>query len=291
MPLAQQIETLKGRGLLIDDEAEAVRALDAISYFRLADYWFHLEADHRTHTFLPNSHFDEVMRCYHFDNDLKALLFRAIQTIEVAVRSKVIKHFAPTYGPFWFMDETRAVNNQYFTKNLEAIRKEVGRSRERYIREHFRKYTEPDLPPVWKTLEVVSIGVLSKLFNNFNEPELKHRVAREFGLNHHRFLASWLESLTALRNYCAHHARVWNRYFPLRPAMPEEMPGRWLTDFNFPLDSTYPQLCSVCYWLRAIDPQTTFVGDLKLIMLRYPTVDLEAMGFPRTNWRQEPLWQ
>ena len=49
---------------------------------------------------LPDSHFDEVLACYYFDKDLKALLFKAIQTIEVAVRSKVIKHFAPTCGPF-----------------------------------------------------------------------------------------------------------------------------------------------------------------------------------------------
>ena len=40
---------------------KAEQALDAISYFRLADYWYHLEADHHTHQFLPNSHFEEVL--------------------------------------------------------------------------------------------------------------------------------------------------------------------------------------------------------------------------------------
>ena len=105
-----------------------------------------------------------MLSCYYFDKDLKALLFKAIQTIEVAVRSKIIKHFAPTCGPFWFMDATKAVNQKRFQINLDTIKKEVGRSKERYIREHFRKYTEPDLPPVWKTLEVISLGELSKLF-------------------------------------------------------------------------------------------------------------------------------
>ena len=85
--------TLQGRGLIIADTNKAEQALDAISYFRLADYWYHLEADHHTHQFLPNSYVDEVLTCYYFDKDLKALLFKAIQTIEVAVRSKVIKHF------------------------------------------------------------------------------------------------------------------------------------------------------------------------------------------------------
>ena len=56
MTLAQQILTLQGRGLMIADTNKAEQALDAISYFRLADYWYHLEANHHTHQFLPDSH-------------------------------------------------------------------------------------------------------------------------------------------------------------------------------------------------------------------------------------------
>ena len=290
MTLVQQIETLRQRGLIIDNEAEAIQALDAISYFRLADYWYSMEIDHYTHVFRDDSHFNEVLCCYYFDKELKALIFKAIQTIEVAVRSKVIKHIAPICGPFWFMDETMANNRIRFEQNLETIRKEVGRSRERYIREHFRKYTEPDLPPVWKTLEVVSLGVLSKLYNNFSVSELKHHVARDFGLNHHRFLASWIESLTALRNHCAHHARVWNRAYPVKPATPEVMPETWITDFSFPDESLYPQLCCIAYWLNAITPKNTFVADFKTMLAKYPTIDAAAMGFPK-DWQQEPLWK
>lgn len=38
MTLAQQIQTLQNRGLIIADTNKAEQALDAISYFRLADY-------------------------------------------------------------------------------------------------------------------------------------------------------------------------------------------------------------------------------------------------------------
>ena len=40
MTLAQQLQTLQGRGLMIADTNKAEQALDAISYFRLADYWY-----------------------------------------------------------------------------------------------------------------------------------------------------------------------------------------------------------------------------------------------------------
>lgn len=49
-------------------------------------------------------------------------------------------------------------------------------------------------------------------------------------------------------------------------------------------------LCCIAYWLRAIDPQTMFVADLKALLARYPTVSPSAMGFSN-GWEQEPLWQ
>ena len=67
MTLALQIQTLQSRGLIIADTNNAEQALDAISYFRLADYWYHLEADRHTHQFLPKSHFEEVLACCHRD--------------------------------------------------------------------------------------------------------------------------------------------------------------------------------------------------------------------------------
>ena len=108
----------------------------------------------------------------------------------------------------------------------------------------------------------------------------KHDVAHEFGLNHHKFLSSWLESLTSLRNHCAHHARVWNRAYPLKPTTPQVMPNKWITNFTFREESLYAQLCCIAYWLNAINTTNTFVGDLKLLLLRNPSIDPAMMGFP-----------
>lgn len=220
----------------------------------------------------------------------EALLFSAIQTIEVAIRTKIIKHFTPTFGAFWFMDESLAGNPDFFHSNLEHIRTEVKRSREEFITEHFLKYAEPDLPPVWKTLEVVSFGTLSKLFGNFRDATAKHQVAREFGLNHHKFLKSWMETLVALRNYCAHHSRVWNRRFPVKPQTPRRMPQDWISDFSFRQETIYPQLCCITYWLNSIYPKNTFVADFKAMLEKHPSVSTRLMGFP-AHWEEEPLWE
>lgn len=286
----QQIDILKERGLLIDDVEQAIEVLDTISYFRLAGYWRHFEIDRFTHQFKDGSSFADVIDLYFFDKQLRALLFTAIQTIEVSVRTKIIKHFALEFGAFWFMDENYATNRTRFVANLAVIRKEVSRSHDDFITEHFRKYSEPDLPPVWKTLEVVSMGTLSKLYANFSDAAAKHAVAREFGLNHHKFFRSWLECLAVLRNCCAHHSRLSNRVFPVKPMMPERMPHTWIADFSFREQTLYPQLCYVVYWLNSISSSNTFVADFKQLLAKHPSVRTQLLGFPRT-WEQEPLWK
>lgn len=286
----QQVEVLKERGMIIDDLYHAVEILDTISYFRLAGYWRHLEVDHTTHQFKKGSNFHDIIDLYTFDKQLRVLLFTAIQTIEVSVRTKIIKHFSHEFGAFWFMDKKYATNEHRFEANLSVIRKEVSRSHDDFIIEHFRKYSEPELPPVWKTLEVVSMGTLSKLYSNFSDANAKHGVARDFGLNHHKFLRSWLECLSVIRNCCAHHSRLINRVFPIKPIIAEYMAQTWISDFSFEKQTLYPQLCCILYWLNSISPNNTLLPNFKRLLAEHPSVKTRMLGFP-IYWEQEPLWR
>lgn len=85
LTLDQQISILKQRGLIIENEAEAESTLDTISYFRLAGYWRLMEADKQNHAFKPDSYFSQILGLYHFDEELRMLVFAAIQQIEVTV--------------------------------------------------------------------------------------------------------------------------------------------------------------------------------------------------------------
>ena len=76
------------------------------------------------------------------------------------------------------------------------------------------------MPPSWKTLEVVSFGTLGKLYSNFADTSIKKTVARSFNVPNHEVLDSWIAALAALRNCCAHHARTWNRKYPMKPQLP-----------------------------------------------------------------------
>lgn len=280
---------LKGHGLIVRDDNEAIAQLKVISYFRLANYFRPMEADKTTHTFKPNSYFENAVGLYKFDQELRTLLFGAIQTIEIALRSKMIHHISLQYGSFWFTDASLFDNQSIFESCLQHIRQEVERSREDFIIEHLERYTEPDIPPVWKTLEVTTFGTLSKLFGNFKDNRLKKRIAREFNLPQHIILENWIKCAVIMRNHLAHHTRVWNRNFPYIPQTNIPLHGAWLSHRIQHSHKLYPYLCCMQYLLNAIMPDNTFSHDLAALPEKFPNVDVEAMGFP-IGWQEEALW-
>lgn len=285
----QQIAMLKERGLLIQDEKQALKELHIISYFRLANYWRPMELDKATHQFKPNSYFENALSLYYFDKNLRALIFTAIQSIEIALRTQMIHHISMKYGAFWFMDNTICGDEKMFIDNLTRIQQEVKRSKEDFIQEHFLKYKSPSLPPVWKTLEVISFGTLSKLYCNLVDNAVKKQIAREFNLPQHLYLESWIKCAAVLRNCVAHHARIWNRRFPLKPQLPRKLENPWIDITHTEQVKLYAQLCYLVYLQDCIHPDNTFKKDLMSLLNTHPNVDTKAMGFPE-NWQSEPLW-
>ena len=91
---------LRNRGLLFDNEQSAIEYLKIISYFRLASYWKPMESDKVNHVFKPNSKFEDVVTLYNFDKELRTLIFSAIQSIEIALRTKVIQIISSNHGAF-----------------------------------------------------------------------------------------------------------------------------------------------------------------------------------------------
>lgn len=284
------LDLLESRGLIIRDRNKAIECLKVVSYFRLDNYFHPMESDKVQHIFKPGSTFDNAMDLYRFDCDLRELIFTAIQAVEIALRSKMIHHISLQYGAFWFTDVSLFRDANIHHKCMEQIRQELKRTREEFIIEHSAKYSEPEFPPVWKTLEVTSFGTLSKLFCNFADNKIKKRIAREFNIPQHLVLESWIKSAVVLRNYLAHHSRVWNRKFPIKPQMTTPLRGNWVIPPVGNYDKLYSQLCYLQYLLNVIRPCNNFSFRLKVLLTEHLNVDTSAMGFPG-NWLDEPLWR
>lgn len=288
----QQLDVLRERGMIIGNEYKALEQLGSISYFRLASYWCSMEMMEEAgcHRFLPDTHFEDVIDLYLFDKKLRALIFIAIQDVEIALRTRIIHHFSLKHGAFWFMNKDLFKDENIHNHCLTNLKNELGRTKEEFIQEHFSKYDSPEFPPVWKTLEVVSFGTLSKLYCNIKDTEVKKLVAKSFNLPQYTYLESWIKSASVLRNCCAHHARLWNRRFPVIPKVPQRLPLSWIDNNAVRPMKLYAQLCYLAYLEQSINPNSQFKQQMVSLLTCKPLCTLRAMGFPE-NWEEEPLWK
>lgn len=286
---ATLLANLQNDGLSIMDERKAFAFLDNVSYFRFAAYLRPFKALDKTR-YKENATFEKAVRIYEFDAELRALLFSAIQKIEISLRAKVINQFSLNYGAFWFVNPDLAVDKHKYAENLSFLDRELQRSKDDFIKEHYAKYGKEEFPPAWKLIDLTSFGSLTKLYFNFANGAVKKKIARSYGVPQQEMLESWMKSINALRNCCAHHGRVWNRVMPVMPQLPMKLKQAWITNIPELANRLYAVLCCLLYWLNAIDSQNELCANFKDLLSRYPEVDTKAMGFPKC-WQDEPLWK
>lgn len=283
----EQLARLKERGLTIDDEPLFLELLEKKSYYRLSGYWYPLLADKQNHVFKEGASFELAYAMYCFDRALRQLIIKEIEKIEVAVRSKMIYIYSHQFGPYWYTDPGFFKKPHIHRETLEKIRAEFKRSDAQFIQAFKQKYSD-DLPPSWSAFEIVSFGVISRLFSNAKPGKSKRSIADYFGLDDRTF-SSWLHGFVYVRNICAHHSRLWNRVMRIQPMIPNSPKNQWINNLSISNDRTYYILSMIIYLLKSINELNSILIDFKSLLSKYPNIHTRAMGFP-SKWEHEPLW-
>jgi len=283
-----QLNQLKSRGLIVQDDDKASHLLAQVSYYRLSGYWYPLLANKNAHQFKQGASFETAFRLYCFDRELRKLVLAELEKIEVSIRAQMIYVMSHRFGPFWFTDSSLFVNAANHGKAVNSLKTEYNRSDEEFIKAFKQKYSD-SLPPSWMLLEIASFGSLSMLYKNLNPGQTKRQIANLFGLDDQTF-TSWLHSIVYLRNVCAHHSRLWNRVMSIQPRIPRNPQKAWLSSNTVRNNRTYFALSMILFLLQTVNPKHRFLEKLDLLFSRYPEVDKNAMGF-ELGWQTEALWQ
>lgn len=281
-----QIALLKQEGLAFGDELKADHLLSNISLFRLKSY-LHPFRQKGIRDFKPGSTFEQSYSLYKFDSALRKLIWAELEKIEVSIRTQLSYKMAAEAGNFWFTDPLNFRNAVKHSCILTSISSELHRSDDESILDFFKKYSDP-YPPSWMTMEVTSFGTLSLLYKWANGGHARRAVANYYGLSDTVF-ESWIHSIVYVRNICGHHGRLWNRKLRIQPLVPRRTHNPFLTMSSNP-QKVYYILSIIMYMLKVVNPSTTFAFRLQSLLAEYPSVDIEAMGFPKV-WDSEPLWK
>lgn len=284
-----QLEHLEQRGLIVTDRQQAVHYLAHLNYYRLSAYLLPFEQDHATHKLKPNVSFDQVLNLYIFDRELRLLVLDAIERVEVSVRTQLAYNLAHQHGTHAHLNAALFKAKWNHARNMSNLQREVGQSREIFIRHLMNKYDEP-LPPIWAVVEIMTFGQLSKWYANLSSGADRNKVAHSYDMDEIN-LVSFLHHLSTVRNVCAHHSRLWNREFTFTFKHPRKRPNILLTEMNIQEHGSkrlYNTLVMLAYFMDITCPGHHWKKRL-IKLIEEHQIDTHPMGFPE-NWHDKPIW-
>lgn len=214
----EQIAKLESRGMAINDKEKAKECLLDIGYFRLGFYWFPFEKSYprkikRTHEFKDETLFDYAIRLYYFDCDLRNILLKYINRIEINFRTKLIYYASNRYkeDPFWYQ------NSKYVDKAFlesDVMEKAMKDATKEDVIIQDMKVHKRSVSPAWKAMEFFSFGTTISLYYNLKEAPLKCEISNLYGISSPNNFMSYIDTVRKLRNYCAHGKVLFDKNLP-----------------------------------------------------------------------------
>ncbi len=289
--IEEQIQILIDRGLSISNQDIAKRYLFHSNYYRLRAYWLHLESDQTTHEFKEGATLEEAINLYEFDREFRLLILDAIERLEVSFRTQWAFQIAHLYGAHSYLDPKIYSNQERLAEIDEKLREEINRSHENFIKHYLKTYTEPELPPIWVVCEVISLGLLSKIYRNLKLFKDRTEISKQYGLDELVY-DKFLQHLTYIRNTCAHHSRLWNRKLTITLKLPVNKPPTLAKNFNrdgIVIRKIYNTLVMIQYLLNIVCDENNFKNNLFSLIKKY-NIDVRLMGFPN-GYEKFSIWK
>lgn len=213
--IEEQIEKLKSRNMVMDlGEEKAKEILLDIGYYRLGFYWnpFEIDGDHNLE---KDTRFSDVVKLYYLDTDLKHILSKALNRIEINFKTQLIYYVSNYYDkePIWFANK-KIVSNQ-FVSGFPYIYNEKFIQNNKPIKNHHNKHSNDIYAPAWKTLEYLTFGSVIKLYLSLHNKELQKTIAQQYSIKSLGVFENYLTTILFIRNICAHSDLLFDSYTPL----------------------------------------------------------------------------
>lgn len=274
--VTEQLEKLKKRGCVIENEALAAETLTNINYYRLA-YYFSAFLETKA-SYREGTTFAKVMRVYDFDRRFRNLLLEVLEEIEISLRAYVSNLHAARYGAAGYLNGGSfdyKHKQQPFAQKIERLVEANADSA--IVLHHVEKYGGSF--PLWAIMELFSFGMLTCFYEDMKPADRDEIAQKRFGVSS-GVLGSWLRCLSELRNHCAHYHRLYDVRLGTAPSKPGFLPESVAMS-----DTVFDFICVIkaCY-CRRNNWENALVNPLKAMIDEYG-IDTAALGFP-ASWEE-----
>ncbi len=274
LSLEQQIDLLESRGLIINDRQKALTILSRTNYYRLSAYSL---TKRFSDTFQENVSFDDIYELYCFDEDLRNIILKYSEIIEIALRSHIAYEHSKTYGPLGYMQSLNFENSRYHHIFIDKLTDDIANSDDVFVK-HYKEDCN-SVFPLWAAIECITFGTLSKLFKNLKRED-KTAIAKHYYGVPRDYLDNWFQITVLARNIAAHGGRFYGRYLhSVSVKLPKKMSG--VTNRN----SVFAYIYAIHHLLPTLAYADSMRTDIRDILSKYKTVDIKQLGFP-DYWEQ-----
>ncbi|WP_257468297.1 Abi family protein [Empedobacter falsenii] len=162
--IENQITKLIDRGMFFDLENDKIKEiLLDIGYYRLGFYWYPFEID-ENHNFVEGTKISTVIDLYYLDVDLRYLLIKYINRLELNFRTNLIYWVSMHYNnnSIWYTDP--AIMSEEYLKDIKSHYNNNFKKKNIQICKHHQKYPEDKYAPCWKTFEYYTFGSIVKVY-------------------------------------------------------------------------------------------------------------------------------
>ncbi|WP_282192820.1 Abi family protein [Romboutsia ilealis] len=278
--LDEQIDLLEKRGLIIYNKDKAKRFLTNTNYYRFSGYYkpFYIKD---TEQFKEKTTFNDIYNLYNFDRELRNLIFSLTEQVEIKFKTWIAYYISENYGNQGHLEKELFKNEIDYYMLMGQLGGELKKSKEDFIDHHNKIYSGNI--PTWVIIEILSFGAISKLYKNLLITH-KKGIIKNKTIYNYEFIESWLQTITILRNMCAHHSRLYNRSL-MKPKIPRQLNGQYIQGKE---NKLFVQLLILRELIDDEYEWIDFVRKLDMLFYKYKFQREFEMGFPY-NWKKQLL--
>ena len=205
--IEEQVEILKRKGLIIEDEEETKEILLRENYFFINGYRLLLMNSYSDKTFVKGSTFKELYALFLFDRSMRNIIFKYLLIIENQLKSITSYQLSKKYG----YQEKDYLNFKNFTEDRSKVRrvKDLIEKMKRQVRINGTKHNATlhyiknyGYVPMWILVKVLSFGIVCELYSVLKKED-QIEIASVFNVST-EYLEDFLPILANYRNLCAH---------------------------------------------------------------------------------------
>lgn len=202
----EQVNILKQKGLIIEDELETKEILLRENYFFIMGYR-HLFMQKNDNKFISGTTFNEIYSLFEFDRSFRNIIFKNVLVIENQLKSVISYQLSKKYG----YREKDYLNPKNFTQEHDKIKRvhDLINKMKRQIRINATSHNATihyinnyGYIPLWVLVKVLSFGIVCELYTILKKED-QIEVAEIFDTTP-EVLQDILIILSNYRNLCAH---------------------------------------------------------------------------------------